>query len=190
MDVYVNISYLADALRVNDTSVHEQLEAISRGTTGQEKLNYLPPRNNGRLDDNETTDKSRQLKENYNVKVAILIDSGVWDLYYSRISCVQPTRKIDEAKRKIREAYLHIMNGVNLRYKSIDDPYLSITIIPQRFIFFPSNGQFPHNRSKVIRDKENSYIEAKPYLEDLRDWDHVNGVKILPQFDIAMLFTA
>ncbi|KAK3585683.1 hypothetical protein CHS0354_020249 [Potamilus streckersoni] len=61
-------------------SVPEQFEALSRGITGQEKLNYLPPRNNGRLDDNDRTDKSRQLKENYNVKVAILIDSGVWDL--------------------------------------------------------------------------------------------------------------
>ncbi|KAK3591755.1 hypothetical protein CHS0354_019527 [Potamilus streckersoni] len=69
-----------NALSVNETSVHEHLEAISRGSTGQDKLNYLPPRSNGRLDDNETTDKSRQLKKNYNVKVAILIDSGVWDL--------------------------------------------------------------------------------------------------------------
>ncbi|KAK3604347.1 hypothetical protein CHS0354_013858 [Potamilus streckersoni] len=70
---------------------------------------------------------------------------------------------MDEVKRKIREAYSHIMNG--------------------------SNGQFPHKKSKVIRDKENSYIEALPYLEDLHDWDHVHGVKILPEFDIAMLFT-
>ncbi|KAK3589887.1 hypothetical protein CHS0354_015913 [Potamilus streckersoni] len=102
---------------------------------------------------------------------------------------------MDEVKREIREAYLHIMNGVNLRYKSINDPniYRSLSSLRglyfSRTILYKSNGQFPHNRSKVIRDKGESYIEALPYLEDLRDWDHVHGVKILPQFDVAMLFT-
>ncbi|KAK3585684.1 hypothetical protein CHS0354_020250 [Potamilus streckersoni] len=102
---------------------------------------------------------------------------------------------MDEVKRKIREAYSHIMNGVNLRYKSINDPniYRSLSSLRglyfSRTILYKSKDQFPHKKSKVIIDKENSYIEALPYLEDLHDWDHVHGVKILPQFDIAMLFT-
>ncbi|KAK3604356.1 hypothetical protein CHS0354_013868 [Potamilus streckersoni] len=78
---------------------------------------------------------------------------------------------------------------VNLRYKSIDDPNISITVIPHTFIFFVHDALFPHNRSKAITQLGITYVDANPYLEDLHDWDLTTGVKQIPQFDVAMLFT-
>ncbi|KAK3598630.1 hypothetical protein CHS0354_037580 [Potamilus streckersoni] len=82
----VHISYLADALRLNEKSVQGEMKALFRRITGQEKQNYfrhldatLPSHNVGNLDDRGETDKSRQLKEEYNVKVAVLIDSATWN---------------------------------------------------------------------------------------------------------------
>ncbi|KAK3604351.1 hypothetical protein CHS0354_013863 [Potamilus streckersoni] len=81
------------------------------------------------------------------------------------------------------------MNGVSLRYKSIDDPNISITVIPQSFIFFVHEDLFPHNISKVITYDGITYVDANQYLDDLSDWDLTNGIKQMPQFDNAMLFT-
>ncbi|KAK3604350.1 hypothetical protein CHS0354_013862 [Potamilus streckersoni] len=87
-----------DFLRVKETSVQEEFKAPFRRVTEQAKQNYfrpsdasLPPRKvvnvhyrgptgENRHQEKKQRDKSRQLKELYTVKVAVLIDSGVWNL--------------------------------------------------------------------------------------------------------------
>ncbi|KAL3892121.1 hypothetical protein ACJMK2_004358, partial [Sinanodonta woodiana] len=133
--------------------------------------------------------KPRQQKHDYYVKVAVLIDSGVWDLYASIVYFADRHRKDEEVRRKIREAYSHIMNGVNLRYKTIDDPSISITIILQQFIIFPEELKFPHNMSKVVTANGKKYIDAYPYHADITQWVQTHGINMVPIFDHAMLFT-
>ncbi|KAL3892126.1 hypothetical protein ACJMK2_004363, partial [Sinanodonta woodiana] len=53
--------------------------------------------------------------------------------YASTIHTEDPARKDNQVRRKLREAYY---THVNLRYKSIDDPSISITLILQHFTFF------------------------------------------------------
>ncbi|KAK3604348.1 hypothetical protein CHS0354_013860 [Potamilus streckersoni] len=48
---------------------------------------------------------------------------------------------------------------------------------------------FPHKKSKVITQQGITYVDANQYLEDLSDWDLTTGIKQIPQFDNAMLFT-
>ncbi|KAL3892119.1 hypothetical protein ACJMK2_004356, partial [Sinanodonta woodiana] len=86
--------------------------------------------------DVDEKENPRQQRNDYYVKIAVLLDSGVWDLYASTIHTEDPARKDNQVRRKLREAYSHIFNGVNLRYKSIDDPSISITLILQHFTFF------------------------------------------------------
>ncbi|KAK3598239.1 hypothetical protein CHS0354_001060 [Potamilus streckersoni] len=79
---------------------------------------------------------SRQLRKSYDVEVAVLIDESVWKLYSSLVHPLNPAATVGLVKRKITEAFSHIMNGVNLRYKTIDDPELSISVKLRDFIFF------------------------------------------------------
>ncbi|KAL3890599.1 hypothetical protein ACJMK2_002881 [Sinanodonta woodiana] len=141
------------------------------------------------LRDIEAPDAIRQLKQNYYVKVALCMDSGIWDLYSSKVVDVHTSNKRDEVKRKIRESYSHIMNGVNLRYKTIKDPSISISVIPTDFIFFLHEAMFPHNASKVMTEDGIKYIGAKPYLDDFMDWDRKNGENDARKIDHLMLFT-
>ncbi|KAK3604355.1 hypothetical protein CHS0354_013867 [Potamilus streckersoni] len=93
-----NIVGNEDLLRAKDTSLQEELKVLFRRINEQEKQNYFPlsdasvsPRKEGHLHDRGKTcdnghhkkkqhDKPRQLKEDYYVKVAVLIDSAVWNL--------------------------------------------------------------------------------------------------------------
>ncbi|KAL3892097.1 hypothetical protein ACJMK2_004334 [Sinanodonta woodiana] len=182
-----------DTPPVHEINVQEELKTLFRRIAGKKDQNHfslpyakLPPRP---AHDRWSTDKSRQLKKNYYAKVGILIDSSVWDIYYARESHVDPRHKIEEVKKKIREAYLHVMNGVNLRYKSIDDPSISITVIPMNFIFFQHQSQFPHNESTVIMDSGKTYADIASYLRDIHAWDKKYGFVQLSECDAVILFT-
>ncbi|KAL3890596.1 hypothetical protein ACJMK2_002878, partial [Sinanodonta woodiana] len=141
------------------------------------------------LQDKGSRDTIRQQKQNYYVKVALCIDSSVWDLYFAKVDYVHPSRKREEVKRRIREAYSHIMNGVNLRYKTIKDPSISISIIPFEFVYFLHEVMFPHNVSRVRSVNGIKYIDASQYLDDFGDWDRNERANDELQFDHAMLFT-
>ncbi|KAK3576235.1 hypothetical protein CHS0354_002838 [Potamilus streckersoni] len=56
--------------------------------------------------------------------------------YLPLVHRLNPSATVGLVKRKITEAYSHIMNGVNLRYKTIDDPEISISNKLSDFIFF------------------------------------------------------
>ncbi|KAL3892106.1 hypothetical protein ACJMK2_004343, partial [Sinanodonta woodiana] len=134
-------------------------------------------------------DQSRKLRHDYYVKIAVLIDSGVYDLYASSLESDHSDGKSKDVRLKIREAYSHIINGVNLRYKTIEDPSLSITIILQHFTIFQRESLFPHKRSKVITNNGKKYINAHPYHDDIKQWVRTNDIDTVPTFDHAMLFT-
>ncbi|KAL3892107.1 hypothetical protein ACJMK2_004344, partial [Sinanodonta woodiana] len=78
---------------------------------------------------------------------------------------------------------------VNLRFKTIDDPHISITVILQHFIIIQREFLFPHKSSKVITENGKKYINAHPYTADLKLWVKTCGINVVPEFDHAMLFT-
>ncbi|KAK3594232.1 hypothetical protein CHS0354_007213 [Potamilus streckersoni] len=112
------------AYNVHETHVRWSHKIPIRPFTRQEKQNlyHLPDDmlsspNAEYLQDRLTTDRSkeniRQVKKNYYVKVAILTDPSVWELYSSKVKGVHPSKKMDEVKRRIREAFSHVFNGVS-----------------------------------------------------------------------------
>ncbi|KAL3892110.1 hypothetical protein ACJMK2_004347, partial [Sinanodonta woodiana] len=78
---------------------------------------------------------------------------------------------------------------INLRYKTIEDPSISITIILQHFTIFQREFLFPHKLSKVITHTGKKLINAQLYSGDLKQWVKTYGKKMVPAFDHAMLFT-
>ncbi|KAL3892090.1 hypothetical protein ACJMK2_004327 [Sinanodonta woodiana] len=176
----------------NQIDVAMELKDHLQTNTGQNKHGYLHDRwATARNDHNERSNdgKTRQLKKNYHVKVAVLIDSGVWDTYSSRVNIPDPISKRDTIQRLIREEYSHIMNGVNLRYKSVEDESISISVILQRFIYFQLEALFPHQHSRVLKVQGKKYIDVHNYLYDLSQWVNTTGANYVPAFDHAMLFT-
>ncbi|KAL3892101.1 hypothetical protein ACJMK2_004338, partial [Sinanodonta woodiana] len=165
-------------------NIGEDIHARLRRFRGIERQSEVRPHQYKGAKEN-----SRQLRHEYFVKIAVLIDSGIYDLYASSLQSNDSHGKSEDVRLKIREAYSHIINGVNLRYKTIEDPSISITIILQHFKIFQREFLFPHKLSKVITHKGKKYINAKPYSGDLKHWVQTYGKKMVPAFDHAMLFT-
>ncbi|KAL3891936.1 hypothetical protein ACJMK2_004178 [Sinanodonta woodiana] len=178
-----------DSSNINTKHIQDEREALLRHFIGQHKRNvYGFPdalslsRNVADWHDDMVSDTGRQLKTEYNVKVAVLIDLGIWNRHSAEVQDVHALFVSDEVKLIIREAYSHIMNGVNLHYKTIDDPSISINIILQDFIFLKC--------SEVISANRNKYLEARDCLAALEKWDHEIGISHLPVYDHAMFFTS
>ncbi|KAK3576233.1 hypothetical protein CHS0354_002836 [Potamilus streckersoni] len=134
---------LEDITQPHLKNAEEGLKALLRQFDGKHNLSNvysagetLSSRENSAFYNRWITDQARQLKKSYEVEVAVLIDESVWNLYSPLVHALNPAAKEGLVKRKIREAYSHIMNGVNLRYKTIDDPEISISIKLRDFIFF------------------------------------------------------
>ncbi|KAK3582136.1 hypothetical protein CHS0354_017247 [Potamilus streckersoni] len=147
-------------------------------------------RNIANLHSGEGTDQSRQPKKIYNVDVAVMIDSGLRDLFVSTVNS-----SLDEEERdklvygKIKQTYSHVINGVDLLFKKIEDPDISITITLSGFIVFKTQDEFPHKASNVKIENGRQYIEILNYLKDLCEWGIYEGINYIPAFDHVMLFT-
>ncbi|KAL3856366.1 hypothetical protein ACJMK2_011134 [Sinanodonta woodiana] len=106
-------------------------------------------------------------KQTYYVEIAVMLDSGMWDLYSSLIQSVHADWKTTIVKRKLRVYFSHIINGVNLLYQGIKDPGISISVTLRTFHIFPTEGDFPHKYSTVNSIDGEGYIDAYLYLKDI-----------------------
>ncbi|KAL3892123.1 hypothetical protein ACJMK2_004360, partial [Sinanodonta woodiana] len=180
---------------IRATTLEEEVYAGLRRFRGREKQKHvrllkdmLPP-NKVNLQHKGVKDTNRQQRHEYYVKIAVLADSGVYDLYASSVRSADPFRKSKKVREKITYAYSHVINGVNLRFKTIDDPSISITVILQHFTVFQREDRFPHKSSQVFTDNGETYIAAHPYASDIKQWVLNYGIHLVPKFDHAMLFT-
>ncbi|KAL3866926.1 hypothetical protein ACJMK2_044173, partial [Sinanodonta woodiana] len=151
----------------------QRFEEILQQLNGQHKHRHfrradasLPSQNVADLHNGALSDKSRRSRDEYYVDVMVMIDPGLWELYSSLVKTSKIEDKREKVKVKIREYFSHILNGVNLRYKEINDSTLSITVILSGFLYF----------------------QREKYLFDMFYWDY-NGTNHVHDFDHAMLFT-
>ncbi|KAL3856270.1 hypothetical protein ACJMK2_011044, partial [Sinanodonta woodiana] len=174
----------------------EYIDQIERPRRGQDKQNHFL-RQDATLSSHNiadfherTKDEVRNLKKNYYIEVGVLVDSGLWDLHYSleQMSDDDEDEKELKVKSNIREYFCHIINGVNLLYKNIQSPKMSITVTLLEFFIYKLERDFPYNASLVLRDSGYTFIDAIDYLKDVRQWD-VDYSEFLAPYDHAMLFT-
>ncbi|KAL3836842.1 hypothetical protein ACJMK2_022255 [Sinanodonta woodiana] len=179
-----------------ETNIGEKRVTIKRRFQKQQNqkrlsaaLISMPDTKESTVQKNGEIDKSRQLPQIYYVKVAEVIDLGLWNFYYSTVNYQSPlTRKRDVIKC-IHQFYSHIMNGINMLYKGIRDRSIRISVILNKFIILKTDLDFQHNESKVNSHNGTMYIEGFPYLKDVIDWDIKSAENDEPSFSLGMLFT-
>ncbi|KAL3853998.1 hypothetical protein ACJMK2_013282, partial [Sinanodonta woodiana] len=154
-----------------------------------EKTGTKSDNNYNNINTREVNTRWLNIKRHYYVDVAVLVDSSVWDIYASFVRTDNILKKRNEVKQKIREYFSYIMNSVNLLYKGIEDPSISIRVILSGFIFFHHDALFPYNSSRPTTFNGRTRIAIYPYLADLNDWDEKYSVKVQFPFDHAVLFT-
>ncbi|KAK3598248.1 hypothetical protein CHS0354_001069, partial [Potamilus streckersoni] len=189
-----NIVENTDTAQFKEKRLEEKLIDILSRIEGQYKQNQFSPsdstsssRNASGLHNRRETDKSRQLKKVYHVKAAVLIEPGIVDIYKKLLHGKSTLTTLSQVKKKIKESFSHVMAGVNLRYKGIEDPNISINVILSDFIFFPQTFK-PTSTVTIINGTK--YIDAKSYYSDLSEWDKSYGRNYIRCFDHGILFTS
>ncbi|KAL3836859.1 hypothetical protein ACJMK2_022270, partial [Sinanodonta woodiana] len=139
--------------------------------------------------ENRDTDKSRQLQNFYFVKVAVLIDPGLWEFYYSTVHYFSPLTRRRSAIKLIHQWYSHIMNGVNMIYRGIQDTSISIIVLLSEFIIFKTKQEFQLHESRVVNLDGKYLVDGPLYLNDIITWDKETDAKQNKHFSHGMLFT-
>ncbi|KAL3836856.1 hypothetical protein ACJMK2_022267, partial [Sinanodonta woodiana] len=134
-------------------------------------------------------DKSRQVPKFYYVKVAVLIDQGLWDFYHSTIRFVNLLTRNRLTTGKIEVWYSHVMNGVNMIYKGIEDTSIRIIVILSEFIIFKKSHEFKLHESRVVNFFGVHLVDGPRYLNDIITWDKGTDRNKKKLFSHGMLFT-
>ncbi|KAL3892117.1 hypothetical protein ACJMK2_004354, partial [Sinanodonta woodiana] len=162
---YANVDE-KDAANSRATNIEEDLYVRLKHFREKDQFRSLEAtlsKNVADLQDTWMKEIMRRLRNVYYVKVAVLIDSGVYDLYASSIHSADSLRKSEKVRQKIRESYSHIING--------------------------EESHFPHKSSRVVINNGKKYINSHPYTGDIKQWVKKFGIHMVPEFDHAMLFT-
>ncbi|KAL3836843.1 hypothetical protein ACJMK2_022256 [Sinanodonta woodiana] len=149
----------------------------------------IPDTNESTVQKNEERDKLRQLPRIYYVKVAVLIDQGLWNFYYSTVHAHSAQTRKMNAIQLIHQFYSHIMNGVNMIYKGIQDNSIRIYVVLNKFIILKSDLDFRHLLSKLTYRNGTMYVDGLPYLNDLINWDLYSPLTADLWFSHGMVFT-
>ncbi|KAL3865280.1 hypothetical protein ACJMK2_006893 [Sinanodonta woodiana] len=92
-----------------------------------------------------------------------------------------------ETSRRIREYFSHIVNGVNMRYRSITDSGIEISVTLRSVLIFKKENDIALKDSLVLSRNGKTYVEIDKYLDSIGKRDSKFGHNAI--HDHAMLFT-
>ncbi|XP_041376091.1 snake venom metalloproteinase acutolysin-C-like isoform X4 [Gigantopelta aegis] len=140
---------------------------------------YIPPPSRPFL-------QSRQMPV-YTIDVLAVIDYSIYQRHFNRTdSGLSAAERRLLALQDIREYFAYIMNGVNLRYKTITGMGSSLVISLSSFVVVETAAASTWTEDNVTMTSSGGEVNALTVLEALRDWV---GSSNLPSNDHVMLFT-
>ncbi|KAH3796737.1 hypothetical protein DPMN_150307 [Dreissena polymorpha] len=133
--------------------------------------------------------QKRQSTKTYAVEVLVVVDNAVWKKYYPHAVATATMTKDEATELSIRKRFSHIINGISLRFESIDDPELNIYVTITGIIIYKTiaaNILLPNAKTVETVDGR-EVVDGGFYLDSLVGW--LAGLSGTPDNDHAMLFT-
>ncbi|XP_052278240.1 uncharacterized membrane protein DDB_G0293934-like [Dreissena polymorpha] len=135
----------------------------------------------------------RQKRQNevYAVEVVVAIDPPLWQKFYTDTAATGEMSRDAATEYKLREHFSQIINGVSLRYESIDSNELNIYVTVTAFLLYKTidstNPLPPSTKIKTFVGYEYEYVDSSVYLSSLPSW--LSNLSGLPDNDHVMVFT-
>ncbi|KAH3712680.1 hypothetical protein DPMN_072433 [Dreissena polymorpha] len=133
--------------------------------------------------------QKRQSTKTYALEILVGADPSVWKKYYAKAVETATLTKDQATELFIRKRFSHIINGVSLRYESIEDPELNIYVTMTGIIIYKTiaaNNPLP-NAQTVETVEGREVADGAFYIEQLAGW--LAGLSGTPDNDHAMVFT-
>ncbi|XP_041367019.1 snake venom metalloproteinase BaP1-like [Gigantopelta aegis] len=132
---------------------------------------------------------ARQKRETteYYIDVLTVIDYSIYQRHYNRTdsSLAAATRRV-HALQDIREYFAYVMNGVNLRYKSITGLDERLVIRLTGYVVAEARDQASWTENSVLMTSSGGEVNSLTALQELKAWVANTS---LPDNDHVMLFT-
>ncbi|KAL3865259.1 hypothetical protein ACJMK2_006873 [Sinanodonta woodiana] len=185
---------ISDATKVNVKHVKQEFKDLRHHfpleQNNQNHFRLTNSRNKASYYNGRTKDKRNKLF--YWIEMAVMADSSVWDLFESLTEAHQmQTNHVDditaEASRRIREYFSHIINGVHMRYKEINDPGIEISVTLEKIVIFQKENDIAFQDSLIQLRHGKTYVYADKYLDSIGYRDSNFG--LAATHDHIMLFT-
>ncbi|XP_045181277.2 A disintegrin and metalloproteinase with thrombospondin motifs 16-like [Mercenaria mercenaria] len=133
--------------------------------------------------------RRKRANELYAMEIVVAADPALWKKYYDTTSASGGLNRNDATELRLRQHFAHIINGISLRYESIEDPGMDIYVTLSGFIFYKtinsSNPLPPSTQIPNVNDVE--YADADVYINSLTPW--ASSLENLPHNDHIAVFT-
>ncbi|XP_022324387.2 uncharacterized protein LOC111125156 [Crassostrea virginica] len=130
--------------------------------------------------------RDKRQSADYKIELFFIIDFSVYDYWQTQSKSTTLSDKDIDAKQNIRQFYSFVVNGIDLRYKSIQTSYkISVLFSGMYIADQPSRSQFVENFKTTT--SLGTVVDSAEVLNAVRNWIKVTTE--LPQHDHAMMFT-
>ncbi|XP_053383934.1 uncharacterized protein LOC123536674 isoform X9 [Mercenaria mercenaria] len=134
--------------------------------------------------------QKRQTLNEYTVETLVVIDPFLWKKYFDATIENNGMTQDEATMYRLRQRMAMLINCVNLRYATIDDPEIAIYFTISGFVFCKENdGSAPLPLTvdiPVANGKQ--YVEGPSYMYDIPKW--LWKQQGLPSNDLVMVMTS
>ncbi|ESP03387.1 hypothetical protein LOTGIDRAFT_237696 [Lottia gigantea] len=120
----------------------------------------------------------------YTVELLMVVDNAIYKTWYNGIEEADPKRRRDKTIETIKQYYTFVLNGIDVRYASIEEPDLQIDVTFAGILIFDDSHESYLQNNSLPGD----LVESSEALESFRNWV-LSNMTSLPPSDHVMLFT-
>ncbi|XP_050389676.2 uncharacterized protein LOC126808770 [Patella vulgata] len=115
----------------------------------------------------------------------MVIDHAIYQTWYNGIKESNPVKRRDKTIETIKQYYAFVLNGIDVRYASIQEPDLQIDVTFAGILIFDDDNDSYLSPSSLL---PGDLVESSDALETFRQWV-LSNMTSLPPSDHVMLFT-
>ncbi|WAR13146.1 ADT1-like protein, partial [Mya arenaria] len=125
----------------------------------------------------------------YNLEILAVLDYSLYNRFYKASKAGTESGKDNEAKVNLKKYFSHVFNGVDMLYKSIQEPDFSLSVAVSGFVIAdtPEASVWTTPHSDLVAGGGRRELLVSTPLEELLRWS-VNA-RNLPENDHIMLMT-
>ncbi|XP_053393340.1 A disintegrin and metalloproteinase with thrombospondin motifs adt-2-like isoform X2 [Mercenaria mercenaria] len=134
--------------------------------------------------------QSETSKTEYAVEIIVVIDPYLWKRYLDKTEATNGITKEQATEYRLRRKFAHIINGVSLRYESIEDPAFNVYVTISGFQFYKTDDEkspVPKEGNAPIFKEGEPYVDSISYVNNLMAWQ--SKLTGLQHDDHIMVFT-
>ncbi|XP_045177053.2 A disintegrin and metalloproteinase with thrombospondin motifs 16-like [Mercenaria mercenaria] len=143
--------------------------------------------------------RQKRADEMYAMEVVVVVDPSLWEKYYSGTSATDGLSKEEATELTLRQHFAHVVNGISLRFESIEDADMDIYVTLSGFIFYktvdstnplPPEIEIPSVNGVNYADVDIYLNKTVTWAEDVENLPHNDHIAVFTGYDLYSVDTS